>query len=189
VYIDVAPRAARAHLSRAGSRLSALGSVPNTMPSSYLKSYLKRFGAGVQWREWRVENKRVLCITGTFWRTECAHCSLLRWSSRAGGPRSPRAGCLAWCLKLAPEAGAWEQPRVGFWVGSRARDFPTERVLSRTPLIIRTVLPRTPLIISRTNLLEDPRPWHLRAPKHPAESTCPPRTTSSSSRVCLYEIL
>ena len=109
------------------------------MPSSYLKSYLKRFGAGVQWREWRVENKRVLCITGTFWRTECAHCSLLRWSSRAGGPRSPRAGCLAWCLKLAPEAGAWEQPRVGFWVGSRARDFPTERVLSRTPLIIRTV--------------------------------------------------
>ena len=27
----------------------------------------------------------------------------------------------------------------GFWVGSRARDFPTERVLSRTPLIIRTV--------------------------------------------------
>ena len=28
---------------------------------------------------------------------------------------------------------------VGFWVGLRARDFPTERVLSRTPLIIRTV--------------------------------------------------
>jgi hypothetical protein len=28
---------------------------------------------------------------------------------------------------------------VGFWVGSRARDFPTERVLSRTPLIIGTV--------------------------------------------------
>jgi hypothetical protein len=27
----------------------------------------------------------------------------------------------------------------GFWVGLRARDFPTERVLSRTPLIIRTV--------------------------------------------------
>jgi len=27
---------------------------------------------------------------------------------------------------------------VGFWVGLRARDFPTERVLSRTPLIIRT---------------------------------------------------
>jgi len=25
---------------------------------------------------------------------------------------------------------------VGFWVGLRARDFPTERVLSRTPLII-----------------------------------------------------
>jgi hypothetical protein len=24
---------------------------------------------------------------------------------------------------------------VGFWVGLRARDFPTERVLSRTPLI------------------------------------------------------
>ena len=23
------------------------------------------------------------------------------------------------------------------------------------------------------NLLEDPRPWHLRAPKHPVESTCP----------------
>ncbi len=28
---------------------------------------------------------------------------------------------------------------VGFWVGLRARDVPTERVLSRTPLIIRTV--------------------------------------------------
>ena len=28
---------------------------------------------------------------------------------------------------------------VGFRVGLRARDFPTERVLSRTPLIIRTV--------------------------------------------------
>ena len=28
---------------------------------------------------------------------------------------------------------------VGFWVGLRARDFPTERVLSLTPLIIRTV--------------------------------------------------
>jgi hypothetical protein len=28
---------------------------------------------------------------------------------------------------------------VVFWVGLRARDFPTERVLSRTPLIIRTV--------------------------------------------------
>ena len=28
---------------------------------------------------------------------------------------------------------------VGFWVGLRARDFPTERVLSRTPLIIRNV--------------------------------------------------
>ena len=28
---------------------------------------------------------------------------------------------------------------VGFWVGLRARDFPTERVLSRTTLIIRTV--------------------------------------------------
>ncbi len=27
---------------------------------------------------------------------------------------------------------------VGFWVGLRARDFPTERVLSRTPLITRT---------------------------------------------------
>ena len=28
---------------------------------------------------------------------------------------------------------------VGFWVGLRARNFPTERVLSWTPLIIRTV--------------------------------------------------
>ena len=28
---------------------------------------------------------------------------------------------------------------VGFWVGLRAWDFPTERVLSRAPLIIRTV--------------------------------------------------
>ena len=33
------------------------------------------------------------------------------------------------------EVGFW----VGFRVGLRARDFPTERVLSRTPLIIRTV--------------------------------------------------
>ena len=31
---------------------------------------------------------------------------------------------------------------MGFWVGLRARDFPTERVLSRTPLIIRTVVLR-----------------------------------------------
>ena len=36
-------------------------------------------------------------------------------------------------------------------------------------------------------ILEDPRPWHLRAPKHPVESTCPPSTTSSSSRVCAHE--
>jgi len=28
---------------------------------------------------------------------------------------------------------------VGFWVGLRARDFPTKRVLSRAPLIVRTV--------------------------------------------------
>ena len=28
---------------------------------------------------------------------------------------------------------------ISFWVGLCARDFPTERVLSRTPLIIRTV--------------------------------------------------
>ena len=28
---------------------------------------------------------------------------------------------------------------MGFWVGLRAWDFPTERVLPRTPLIIRTV--------------------------------------------------
>jgi hypothetical protein len=28
---------------------------------------------------------------------------------------------------------------VGFWVGLRAWDFPTGRVLSRTPLIIRTL--------------------------------------------------
>ena len=33
------------------------------------------------------------------------------------------------------EVGFW----VGFRVGLRARDFPTEGVLSRTPLIIRTV--------------------------------------------------
>ena len=33
------------------------------------------------------------------------------------------------------EVGFW----VGFRVGLRARDFPPERVLSRTPLIIRTV--------------------------------------------------
>ena len=33
------------------------------------------------------------------------------------------------------EVGFW----VGFWVGLRARDSPTEEVLSRTPLIIRTV--------------------------------------------------
>jgi hypothetical protein len=46
--------------------------------------------------------------------------------------------------------------------------------------------------------VEDPRPWHLRAPKHPVESICPPRTTSSSSSsssrvsgichgICIYE--
>ena len=34
------------------------------------------------------------------------------------------------------EVGFW----VGFRVGLRARDFPPERVLSRTPLIIRTVV-------------------------------------------------
>ena len=33
------------------------------------------------------------------------------------------------------EVGFW----VGFRVGLRARDFPPERVLSRTPLIIRAV--------------------------------------------------
>ena len=43
---------------------------------------------------------------------------------RAARPGSGRFG-----------VGFW----VGFWVGLRARDFPTERVLSRTPLIIRTV--------------------------------------------------
>ena len=32
---------------------------------------------------------------------------------------------------------------MGFWVGLRARDFPTERVLSRTALIIRTVDQKT----------------------------------------------
>ena len=32
---------------------------------------------------------------------------------------------------------------VGFWVGLRAWDFPTERVLSRAPLIIRTVDQKT----------------------------------------------
>ena len=40
---------------------------------------------------------------------------------------------------------------VGFWVGLRARDFPTERVLSRTPLIIRTVdqieIPRALIVL------------------------------------------
>ena len=41
---------------------------------------------------------------------------------------------------------------VGFWVGLRARDFPTERVLSRTPLIIRTV-DHFLLIVSRFQLL------------------------------------
>ena len=38
--------------------------------------------------------------------------------------------------EILRKGGAWE---VGFWVGLRARDFPTERVLSRAPLIIRTV--------------------------------------------------
>ena len=37
------------------------------------------------------------------------------------------------------EVGFW----VGFRVGLRARDFPTEGVLSRTPLIIRTVDQKT----------------------------------------------
>ena len=39
------------------------------------------------------------------------------------------------------EVGFW----VGFRVGLRARDFPTEGVLSRTPLIIRTVSGSEPL--------------------------------------------
>ena len=34
------------------------------------------------------------------------------------------------------EVGFW----VGFRVGLRARDFPTEGVLSRTPLIIKTLI-------------------------------------------------
>ena len=46
------------------------------------------------------------------------------WSLCMARPGSGRFG-----------VGFW----VGFWVGLRARDFPTERVLSRTPLIIRTV--------------------------------------------------
>ena len=60
---------------------------------------------------------------------------------RGHAPRAP----LLWALVLSlcmvrPGSGRfgvgfW----VGFWVGLRARDFPTERVLSRTPLIIRTV--------------------------------------------------
>ena len=39
------------------------------------------------------------------------------------------------------EVGFW----VGFRVGLRARDFPTEGVLSRTPLIIRTVDQKSPV--------------------------------------------
>ena len=50
------------------------------------------------------------------------------------------------------EVGFW----VGFRVGLRARDFPPERVLSRTPLIIRTVTQRNatlaiPLLIHGSN--------------------------------------
>ena len=63
---------------------------------------------------------------------------LLRWSSIGA-----REGLYLLCLLLLepwPGSGRFE---VGFWVGFRvglrARDFPTEGVLSRTPLIIRTV--------------------------------------------------
>jgi len=41
------------------------------------------------------------------------------------------------------EVGFW----VGFRVGLRARDFPTEGVRSRTPLIIRTVEQNWPKIL------------------------------------------
>ena len=44
---------------------------------------------------------------------------------------------------VRPGSGRFEVGlRVGFRVGLRARDSPTEEVLSRTPLIIRTVPPR-----------------------------------------------
>ena len=49
------------------------------------------------------------------------------------------------------EVGFW----VGFRVGLRARDFPPERVLSRTPLIIRTVDQKVVvfiLVVKRTEL-------------------------------------
>ena len=46
------------------------------------------------------------------------------------------------------EVGFW----VGFRVGLRARDFPPERVLSRTPLIIRTVDQKCHLVTSFCNI-------------------------------------
>ena len=42
---------------------------------------------------------------------------------------------------------------VGFRVGLRARDFPTEGVLSRTPLIIRTVVLVASLVAARSEIL------------------------------------
>ena len=70
-------------------------------------------------------------------------------------PRALRRACwqgavLSLCM-VRPGSGRfgvgfW----VGFWVGLRAWDFPTERVLSRTPLIIRTV-DQPPATVDRYN--------------------------------------
>ena len=71
-------------------------------------------------------------------------CSLLlepcaRHASRALRRACGQGAVLSLCMVRLGSGrfgvGFW----VGFWVGLRARDFPTERVLSRTPLIIRTV--------------------------------------------------
>ena len=59
------------------------------------------------------------------WRQEAKSGTVA--GSRALGPVRPTSD--------ATRAANAAQP---FWVGLRARDFPTERVLSRTPLIIRT---------------------------------------------------
>ena len=58
-----------------------------------------------------------------------------RHASRALRRACGQGAVLSLCV-VRPGSGRFG---VVFWVGLRARDFPTGRVLSRTPLIIRTV--------------------------------------------------
>ena len=81
--------------------------------------------------------REVLPFVFTFIRTDEGPCA--RHASRALRRACGQGAVLSLCM-VRPGSGRfgvgfW----VGFWVGLRARDFPTERVLSRTPLIIRTV--------------------------------------------------